>query len=230
MTAHLKRLAVPRSWNVERKTTAFVMRPLPGGLPREFVMPLQIVMRDILGLAKTGREVKYILSTKEVLVNGVRRKEQKFPLMLMDILEIPAEELSFRMVLDRKGKLAFVPTKKTEAHQKLLRLQGKTSLGKGRIQLNFMDGTNIIVEKDAHKTNDVIVYDVHKKKIVESLPFEKKAHVLLIGGKRMGDVGVIHDISGKTVAVKSQSGETFETLSRYAFVIGKEKPHITLEK
>ena len=59
---HLKRLAMPRSWPLPRKTTIWVTRPLPGAHGLERCMPLTIVIRDVLGYARSAREVRRILN------------------------------------------------------------------------------------------------------------------------------------------------------------------------
>jgi small subunit ribosomal protein S4e len=228
MTAHLKRLSMPKTWDIDRKTNTFVMRPHPAGVVRSLAMPLSVIIREVLKFGQTGRDIKYILNNKEILVNGIRRREPKFPVGLMDVLDATDEKRAFRLLLNRKGKLQFVEIKKTEASIILLRIAGKTTLRKGATQLNCSNGTNIIVDKDTFATNDSIVYDFLKKEVVEHLPFAKKAHVYLIGGKQVGDSGTIQDITTKNVIVKSHSGDVYETAKKYAFVVGSEKPRIAL--
>ena len=50
-SSHLKRLAIPRSWPLPRKTTIWVTRPRAGAHSLERCMPLNIVIRDVIGLA-----------------------------------------------------------------------------------------------------------------------------------------------------------------------------------
>jgi small subunit ribosomal protein S4e len=228
MKAHLKRLAMPKTWDVERKTTAFVIRPFPGGQPMHMGMPLQMILRDVLKFAKTSHEAKYILNNKQVLVNRVRRTEPKFAVMLMDTLELPDEGLSYRLLISRKGMLTLVPIPKKEGHLKPLSLLGKTVLGEKKVQLNFTDGSNMLVEKDMYRTGDLLLFDLDKKKVVEHVQLEKKALVYLVSGSRVGDVGTLQDIKGNEVIIKSAAGEVYETAKRYVFVVGKEKPLITL--
>jgi len=51
----------------------------------------------------------------------------------------------------------------------------------------------------------------------------------LIGGTHIGENGIIKDIKGKKLVYK-RNKEEFETLKKYAFVIGKEKPVIKLSE
>jgi small subunit ribosomal protein S4e len=228
MKAHLKRLSMPKTWDVDRKSNTFIMRPHPAGVPMTLALPLAVIVREVLKLGQTTHDIKFILNTKDVLVNGIRRTEPKFPVGLMDVLEVPDEKLAYRLLINRKGMLQFVEIKKAEAKHTILRIAGKTTLPKGRVQLNCSDGTNLLVEKDSYKTNDSLVFDLDKKKIIEHLPFAKKATVFLIGGKKVGDHGIIQDITTRNVIIKSHAGDVYETAKEYAFVVGAEKPHITL--
>ena len=58
---HMKRLAMPRSWPLPRKTSIWVTRPAPGAHSLELCLPLRVVIRDVLGYAKSAREVRHIL-------------------------------------------------------------------------------------------------------------------------------------------------------------------------
>ena len=60
-SSHLKRLAMPRTWPLPRKTTIWVTRPRAGAHSLERCMPLNIVIRDVIGLARSTREVRTIL-------------------------------------------------------------------------------------------------------------------------------------------------------------------------
>ena len=60
---HMKRLAMPRSWPLPRKTSIWVTKAAPGAHTLELCMPVVVVIRDILGYAKSTREVRHILHT-----------------------------------------------------------------------------------------------------------------------------------------------------------------------
>ena len=47
-SSHLKRLAIPRSWPLPRKTTVWVTRPRAGAHSIERCMPINIVIRDVI--------------------------------------------------------------------------------------------------------------------------------------------------------------------------------------
>ena len=86
--SHLKRLNMPRSWPLSRKTTTWIVRPLPGGHSLDMGMPLGPILRDVLGVAQTMREVRVILSTGQIKVDGRVVKETRRIVGLMDVLTV----------------------------------------------------------------------------------------------------------------------------------------------
>ena len=62
-SSHMKRLAMPRSWPLTRKTDIWISRPRPSGHPIERCMALGVVLRDVLGVAQSMREAKRALAT-----------------------------------------------------------------------------------------------------------------------------------------------------------------------
>jgi len=228
MKAHLKRLAIPKTWDIKRKTTTFIMRPQPSGQGLNMSMPIQIVLRDMLKVAKTAKEVRYILNHKEIFVNGTRRKDPKIPVGLMDVLEIPDLKKSYRLLLSTRGKLIAVEIDDSEKSIKPCKILNKTHIKGGKIQLNFTDGGNLLIDKDAYKTDDVVLLDFKNKKITQHLKFEIKASAFLIGGSRIGYQCSVKEIKGDKVILNNKDGE-FETSKKYVFVVGTDKPMIKLE-
>ena len=49
--SHIKRLVMPRSWPLPRKSSIWVQKPNPGGHSIENCMPMALVLRDVLGVA-----------------------------------------------------------------------------------------------------------------------------------------------------------------------------------
>ena len=88
MSGYLKRLAMPKTWRIKRKGTVFITRPNPGPHSMGLSMPLNLIIRDILGYAENKREVRKVLMNNNVMVDGVRRKNHKLPVGLMDTIEI----------------------------------------------------------------------------------------------------------------------------------------------
>ena len=226
---HLSRLAMPRSWKIKRKERKWVTRPLPGPHSFKLGMPLNVLLRDVLGYAGTAKEVKLILNNQEILVDGIRRKEPKFIVGLMDVFSIPKIKKQFRVLFDKKGHIIALAIKPEEAKIKPCKIIGKTVVKKGKLQLNLYDGKNILTEDKAAKVEDSVILEIPSQKIKELLKLEKGAVVYLTGGKYMGETGIIKEITGNKIIYK-RGEDVFETLKEYAFVIGKGKPMIQLSE
>jgi small subunit ribosomal protein S4e len=229
-TSHLKRLNAPKTWKVQRKVLAFITRPNPGGHTMELCMPVNLVLRDMLSHATSTKEVRTLLISKEVLVDGNAISDKKYQLGLFDTLELPKISESYRMLIDDKGFLTLLKIDKKEVHLKPCKILNKSVIKKGRIQLNLDGGINIIVEKDSFKTGDTVMLELPSKKILEHIKLEKGVYIFLNGGKHIGDHGVVADIKPDSLTYKSRDGSVVETLRKYAIIIGKDKPAISLFK
>jgi len=232
MSKHLKRLAAPRTMKIHRKESKLTIRSSPGPHPFEKALPLGLVIRDYLGLCDSYHEAKRIISAGNILVDGVKRKEYKFPCGLMDVVSIPAMKKHYRILFDRRGKLVLVPIQDIDATWKLHRIQNKTILRGKKIQLNLHDGRNTLVDKDTYKTGDVLKINFADKKISEVYKFEKGTVAMIIGGSHIGEVANIEELqlvaSSKPNLTILKSDKEFSTIADHVFPIGKTKPVITL--
>ena len=228
MSKHLKRYFAPRTWKIKRKGIKYVVKPSPGTHKINVSLPLNVILRDILGYAGSNREVKYMLEKKDVTVDGVRRKDFRFPVGLFDVLSLNDINEHFRVILDKKGKIDLIKIGKEESAVKLCKIIGKRAI-KGKIQLNLYDGTNIVSQDGSYKVGDAILLVKGKKKEVkEKVSLDKDVLIYLVGGKHTGQTGKVQDIIGNRILYKTESGDTVETLKEYAFPIGKDKPLISL--
>ncbi len=225
---HLKRLTAPKSWKIKRKGITFVTRPNPGMHSKKNSTSINVVLRDMLGYTKTTRDIKMILADKGILVDKIQIKDHRFSVGVMDLIEMPKINKCFRILLNKKGNICLVEIKGNETKIKLCKIVGKSVIKKGNIQLNLNDGKNMIMDKNNYNTGDTLVVEVPEQKIKEHLKFEKSACVYLSGGKHKGESGIIDEVKDSMIKVKPKSGESFETSKKFAFVIGKEKPIITL--
>jgi len=229
---HQKRLSAPKTYKIPRKIFKWTVKPSPGPHNKNAV-PLLIVVRDYLQLADTAREARRIIASGEILVDGVPRKDYKFPVGLFDVIKIPKLNKSYRMVFDEKGR--YVPIEIEDDNLKLYKIVNKTMVKGGKIQLNLFDGTNILGD-NSFKTKDSILMEIPEKKIVDHLPFEIGAFVMITGGTHAGEIGRIKDYkvvrsSSPNLVTVEVEGKELTTIEDYIFVIGKkddEKPVIDL--
>ncbi|MBI3032421.1 30S ribosomal protein S4e [Candidatus Woesearchaeota archaeon] len=228
--SHLNRINAPRTWSIKRKENVFITRPDPSGHTLEECMPLNVIIKEFLGLAKTTKEVRDIVYNKEVMVDGKRRKRIAYGVGLFDIVEIPEINKAYRMLFNNKGKLVVQEIEAKEKHVKPRKIIKKTTLKKARMQLNFNDGCNIIVDKDNYNVGDVAIMNIKENKITDHLTFEKGNYVYFTGGKQIGKYGRIEKVEKEIIAFKTDEGMLLETAKEYAFIIGKNTPVIAMVK
>jgi small subunit ribosomal protein S4e len=232
MSKHLKRLAAPRVLRLHRKERAFTIRAAPGPHPLELAIPIGLVVRDYLSLCDTYKEARKIVSNGDILVDGVKRKNIKFPCGLMDVISIPKMRKNVRILFDRNGKLTLVPISESDAEWKLCRIQNKTIVKGKKVQLNLHDGKNKLVEKDEYKTGDVLKISFKENKIDEVYRFDKGTVSMIIGGTHIGEIASIDEIqvvaSSKPNLAIMKGEKEFSTIAEHVFPIGKTKPAIAL--
>ena len=66
---HLKRIAAPKSWLMDKLGGVYTVRPSQGPHKLRESIPLQIVLRDKLKLALNSTEVDTILHRREGLIH-----------------------------------------------------------------------------------------------------------------------------------------------------------------
>jgi small subunit ribosomal protein S4e len=232
MSKHLKRLAAPRVLRLHRKERTFTIRAAPGPHPLELAIPIGLVVRDYLSLCDTYKEARKIVSNGDILVDGVKRKNIKFPCGLMDVISIPKMRKNVRILFDRNGKLTLVPISESDAEWKLCRIQNKTIVKGKKVQLNLHDGKNKLVEKDEYKTGDVLKISFKENKIDEVYRFDKGTVSMIIGGTHIGEIASIDEIqvvaSSKPNLAIMKGEKEFSTIAEHVFPIGKTKPAIAL--
>ena len=94
-----------------------------------------------------------------------------------------------------------------------------------KLQLNLFGSSNIAVSdvKESFKVGDSIV--IKNKKYDSTLPLASGSLVMLTGGRYMGHSAVVKEIKDHVLFIELD-GKVVETLTKYAYVIGKNKPII----
>ncbi|WP_336036544.1 30S ribosomal protein S4e [Halobacterium yunchengense] len=223
MTNHQKRLSVPKSWPVERKTETFTAKA-GAGPHGESGVPLVVVLRDVLGYVDDASEAQYAVNTDGVLVNGDSVGDVNRPIGMFDILAFPERDEYYRVFPDEGGRLGLTPIDADAADSKLSKVTDKTTVAGGRTQLNLHDGGNLVVEDDVYSGNDSVVVDNETSDVVAHFEYEEGALVTAVAGQHAGDVGRVEEIevqpgsADNTVRVTTADGG-FETVEDYVVVI-----------
>ncbi len=236
---HLKRLPAPKYWPIKRKHGKFTTRPIPGPHGKEECLTLAILLREVLGRAENMREVKAILSTGDVFVDGRSRKDPRFPVGLMDVIEIKSSGDRFRLLPKTRGGLRLVSINEAESKFKLGRIQRKMMAPGGKCQLTLHDGRNLQLPEKAkpsdYQTLDTLMISVPEQELLETIRLDKGAYAIVTQGRNVGMEGKVVEIEKRigthasTVTVQDPEGNRFQTALEYVFVLGKDKPKINLD-
>ncbi|MFW6004602.1 MAG: 30S ribosomal protein S4e [Halodesulfurarchaeum sp.] len=223
MSNHQKRLSVPKSWPVERKTATFTAKA-DAGPHGENGVPLVIVLRDVLGYVDTATEATYAVNSGGVLVNGDTVDDATRPIGMFDILAFPERDEYYRVFPDEGGRLGLTAIDEADAGSKLGKIIDKTLVSGGRVQLNLHDGANLVVEDGDYSGKDSIVLDNEDQEIVAHFEYGEGALVTAVAGQHAGEIGEVDEISvtpgsaSNTVTVDTGDG-VFETVEEYVVVI-----------
>jgi len=240
---HLKRKPAPKFWPIHRKEFVWTVKPKPGPHSTSSCLPLALIIRDILGLAKTLKEAKTIISQGKIMVNGKVQRDERFSTGLMDVISISEVKGIYRILPSEKG-LALHSIEKDEAGFKLCRIENKTIVSGGHVQLNLHDGRNILVqvknpkkpEEDVYRTMDTLKISVPDQEVVGHMKLAEGAPAIIVGGKNVGRHGKIVDIEERPgqkrrkllVTTEDAEGKRFQTTLDFVFVTGDAESLISL--
>ena len=223
MSKHQKRLSVPESWPVERKTQTFTVKATAGPHGERGV-PLLILLRDVLGYVDSRKEARYALNQGGILVNGDSLGDEERPIGMFDIVEFTERDEHYRVFPDEGGRLALSPIDAEDADSKLGKIVGKQQVPGGATQLSLHDGRTLEVDNEEYAGSDSIVVD-YADEVLAHFPYEEGALVTAVRGQHAGEVGDIEEIqvtpgsSPNNVLVSQDDGGGFETIAEYVVVI-----------
>merc|ERR1712179_507263 len=140
---HLKRLAAPKTWMLDKLGGAFTTRPSSGPHKLREAMPITIFLRNRLKYALTAHEVKSILKQRLVKIDGKVRTDFKFPTGFMDVIQIEKTNENFRLIYDVKGRFTIHRITHQEAKYKLCRVKAVKTGPKNVPYLYTSDGRTI---------------------------------------------------------------------------------------
>ncbi|MEK6895702.1 MAG: hypothetical protein AABX48_04235 [Nanoarchaeota archaeon] len=203
--AHIKRQAIPTSWPVTRKGTAYVVR---ANADLEKGVPVLIALREMLKVAQTRDEVKTALNDRNVLLNGKPVLQEKNSISLLDVITLVPSKKNYRLELNSAGKFELVEIKEADAGKKVSKIIGKKMIKNKKIQINLFDGTNFLSDIKC-SVNDSVLVDLKNKKIEKCIPLKEKTRVMVFAGKHIGEKGSINSIDKEhqRVEITSDKGK-----------------------
>ena len=230
-----KRISAPKTYSILRKDKVWTPRIRPGPHKRKESIPLGLLIRDFIHVARNVKEVKKVLKKKEVFVDGVARKDYRFPIGFMDVISIPKIKKYYRITYDIKGRMIPLEIKKKEAELKLVMIKKKIKKKK-EFQIITHDGRTIIVKKiegRQYKTGSSLLIKIPSQDIINYVPLEKNVNAFIIGGKHIGvkakvkEVRELEAAREDLVVIKIKDRE-YETIKSYAFPLGGKETKVTI--
>jgi small subunit ribosomal protein S4e len=179
------------------------------------------------------REVRQVLNSGSVIINGKACKDPKLGVGVFDIVSVPGIGKHYRILKDRRGRYKSIEISPEDAKTRLAKIEGKTIVSGGRVQLNLLFGANIIAD-NSYKPKDSVVLSLEegegKKRfqILDHFPYAVGNMAMVIGGSHSGSVGRIVEIRKEPGAVPNRviledpaTKARFDTIEEYVFMVGK---------
>jgi len=185
---HTKRKTIPTFWPIQRTGNKYVAVSTH---EKSNSMPLIIVVRDILNITKSKKELKLLLNEKKIIVNDKIVKELNYPLCLFDTLSLPSIKKYYRANIINK-KMNFEEITEKESHVKIYKVIGKKLLKNKKVQLNLSNGKNILSTEKVNVGDFIIINN--ENKILKIISLKKDVEVIAIKGKHLGKEGKIKEM------------------------------------
>ena len=192
---HLTRKNMSNTWPIPRKGTKYIVVPSHA---KKHGIPLVIIIRNILELVKTKKELKKILIEEKVTVNERIAKKENISLLLFDTLGLKTMKKFYRVTLSELGKFALEEISEKELNKKIVK--GK------KIQINLADGRNILSNENV-SVGDSVIIDLKNNKIEKVIRLTDKSRVMIVQGKYAGKLGSVEKIDGINAIIKTKDKE-----------------------
>merc|ERR1712150_213321 len=88
MGKHLKRLAAPKAWMLDKLGGAFTIKSRSGPHKQSASLPITLFIRNRLKYALNAKEVQTILKQRLIKIDGKTRTDPKFPTGFMDVVQV----------------------------------------------------------------------------------------------------------------------------------------------
>ena len=90
--SHIKRQSAPKEWPIPRKGSKFIVKASSKGIP------ILVLLRDFLKLARTRKEVKKAIHNKNLAVCGKLVKDEKKNVELLDTITIVSSKKNYKLI------------------------------------------------------------------------------------------------------------------------------------
>ncbi|MFA4960540.1 MAG: S4 domain-containing protein [Candidatus Pacearchaeota archaeon] len=182
---HTKRNEMSKKWPLPRKMKGRKFIATPNHSSSSGIS-LLFILRDILKIAKTRKEARYITLNGLVKINHKVKKDEDSPVGVFDVVSLN-DKLNYRLeIVNKKFKLREIHG--NDAEEKIVKIIGKKIIGKDKIQMNLSDGQNFIT-KEKFSVGDSVVVNTKENKIKKMLKLREGANIEVVLGKHAGEKG-----------------------------------------
>ena len=180
---HQKRLSAPKHYPISRKENTYIST-VKGSRSREDAIPANVFLRDVTGYAETDKEAKKIVKNGDILRNGEKLRDVKQGIGVLDVVELPKAEETFRVLRDGKD-LEFMPTEDQRAAAKIVgkKVEGDEFVYRLHNGENFRSTTE-------YDTGSTLLL----KEGEEEVKLEEGAEVLVLSGQHAGETAELEEI------------------------------------
>jgi small subunit ribosomal protein S4e len=212
-----KRNTIGKFWPVAKKGTKYVAAASHN---QKDSIPLLVVMRDILKLVENKKELKGALNNKQITINHKEIRDTNYPVHLLDVVSIPRIKKNYKATLSPLKKMIFDEVSEKESERKPYKVIGKKILSKNIVQVNLMQGENVIMDKKS-EIGDSVILNLKTREIVKIIPMKKGENVFVVKGKYSGKKGKIEEIideGNKKIAKINYDGDKINVWVRNILV------------
>ncbi|MEK6897769.1 MAG: hypothetical protein AABX28_00240 [Nanoarchaeota archaeon] len=212
---HMKRQQAPKNWPVPRKGTRYIVNPK---FSPSKGLPILIILRDLLKMAGSRKEVKKAITGKQIMLNSKLVRDEKNGAVLFDVVSMIPTGKHYRIEMSENKKFSLNEIK-NNYDRKIAKVTDKKILRGKKTQINFSDGRNVISNMKCN-TNDSVLINFQNGKLEKCLELKENANVIVFEGKHAGKKGTITkmDKTNKMAELKI-SGNPVKVLIKQIMVV-----------
>jgi small subunit ribosomal protein S4e len=201
---HQKRLSAPKHYPISRKDNTYIST-VKGSRSKDNAIPVNVFLRDVTEYAETDKEATKIVKNGDILRNGDKIRDVKQGIGVLDLVQLPKAEESFRVLRDGKD-LKFTPT---DDERTVAKIVDKKVEGDDFVY-RLHNGENFRSTTEYDTGNTLLLKDGE-----EEIELEEGANVLVLSGQHAGETAELEEINERgmnsdTGRVK-EDGLEFET-------------------
>ena len=204
---HVNRKNIGNFWPIPRTGTKYLAVSTHN---QTSSIPLIVIMRDILHLVQTKKELKKLLSEKQVMVNHNIIRETNYGVSLFDSINIPLIKKNYTASLNEHKKMIFNETSEKSCEKRVFKVIGKKKLAGNTMQINLLSGRNARTKEDV-SVDDSILYNTKTNTVEKIIKMSASKKAYVIKGKHIGTSGTIESIieqGGKKLVIIKTHGQT----------------------